>query len=69
MSGGPRNIVLGGMGVCVKRTDEEIKRSMILVIILKVSQGLLASIVPTSTILKVAKLLSYFIMGVLNSII
>ena len=29
MSRGPHNIVIGGMGVRVKRTDEEVERSMV----------------------------------------
>ena len=34
MSRGPYNIVLGGMGMRVKRKDEEIERSMLLIIFL-----------------------------------
>ena len=34
MSRGPHNIVLGGMGMRVKRKDEEIERSMLLIIFL-----------------------------------
>ena len=29
MSRGPQNIAIGGMGVRVKRTDEEVERSMV----------------------------------------
>ena len=40
-----KNIVLGGVGVRVRRKDEEVERTMVFHHIFQVSQGLLATMV------------------------